>query len=715
MSASLERPESVKEVASSPEASQAKENLSAEYRNFLASSRGSVPLSDINSLEAATKADAVSNSSSSSDSVTGKVLDFKPARPVRESEQPSGQLEIPDGIYKRPAEAEAPFRFNPGDSRTERPASQSDRSEDNPLVFSGNDAISLIARKADGHPIWKQSRYSEYLDNGRQADAASVSLVLQSVGYDYADSANNNNLVKKLVANGWQLVGVSQAKEGDVIVGGKLGTRWNQDSRNAHIGIVGPGGSVYHSDANTGNWTNVSRQDAFDPAVYGDQVFILRPPLDPPGQNRDIRDNFRRDINPGYSDGPSYSDNRPGYSDYRPGSSDYRPREQETWQRYDDQRRSQNGESDYWRDYWKQYWSDYWRDYWSQYYRSGDRSGNRPGDGPYDRRYEGPPGNSEDKSRRIYDAARSSVGRRMWQQSDFAPDTSDGRLGATSSVSEVLQAAGFQYANGGRVSTLARQLLARGWQPVSLDQLRPGDVLYGGKNERWEEGGGNAHIAIVGTNGRVFHNDSRSGVWSEADVRDAFSSQEFGRRVWALRPPDQEVYIAPQRDEYAYRDYPGQDPNGYERRRRGDYSPGGNASLAEIASNSVGRQLWRFIRGTPARLGCAASVSAVLSAGGYDYARNAGVGGLEGQLLNNGWRKMHVSEAQPGDVVIGARTANYRAGGGGSHIGIVGYNGKVYHNSSGQAQWIETGLNSYYNTSRFRAGVWILRPPGSYA
>ncbi|MCA9817395.1 MAG: hypothetical protein KC652_19945, partial [Cyanobacteria bacterium HKST-UBA01] len=199
MSASLERQDSAKEVASSPEASQAKENLSAEYRNFLASSRGSVPLSDINALEAAKKADTDSNSSSSSDSVTGKVLDFKPASPARESGQQSGQLEIPDGIYKQPAGTDSTVRFNPGDARADRPDARNYRSEDNPLVFSGNDAISLIARKANGHPIWQQSRYSEYLDNGKLADAASVSLVLQSVGYDYADSANNNNLVKKLV------------------------------------------------------------------------------------------------------------------------------------------------------------------------------------------------------------------------------------------------------------------------------------------------------------------------------------------------------------------------------------------------------------------------------------------------------------------------------------------------------------------------------------
>lgn len=725
MSAGLERQDPIEQVADSPEKATAKESLSNEYRDFLISSEGSVALSDIDSLKSSRK--------TSQDPVTGKVLNFEPGGQADTGKAFS--IVIPDGLYKSPAvereRAEnrsiqwkrngdsplrtSPERDKPAERELERPSSRNSEtvSEDNPLVMSGNDAISLIARKAEGHEIWKQSRYREYLDGGKQADAASVSLVLKSVGYDYADSANTNNLVKKLVANGWQLVGVSQAREGDVIFGGKLGTRWNQDSRNAHIGIVGPDGSVYHNDSSSGKWTGVSRSDAFNSAQYGDQVFVLRPPLDPPRSSdasrdsglapRNFEDQFRRDM-PG-------SGNRDGQYQY-----EYRPN-RDDWQRYESDRDNrdggrENGTSDYW----KQYWSDYWRDYWREYYERGNSNRYQPSDRqtrPGDGRYEGQDGNSLEKSRRIYDSARSAVGKRMWQGSDYAPDTRNGKYGSTSSVSEVLQDAGFSYANGGRVSTLARQLLARGWQPVALDQLRPGDVLYGGKNANWEAGGGNANVAIVGENGKVFHNNVDTGVWTESGVRDAFPPGEFGQRIWALRPPDREVYIPPQRDEYAYRDYPGQDPNGYERRRRGDYSPTGDSSLAEIARNSVGRQLWRFIRGTPANLGCAASVSAVLSAGGYNYARSAGVGALESQLLNNGWQKMRVSEARPGDVVIGARTPYYARGGGGSHIGVVGENGKVYHNSSGQAKWIETSLNGYYNTSRFRAGVWILRPPGT--
>lgn len=616
-------------------------------------------------------------------------FDFNPQRrpqstnsPVQDRTRVDSQ---PERVVEKPTSSGQPTwdevvrdRTRPTDRPVERVIGQ-DTSSD-PLVFSGNDALSLMSKRALGHELWQRSKYKQYLDGGKLADAASVSLVLNSVGYDYADSSNTGNLVKKLVANGWEMVGVSQAKPGDVIFGGKVGTRWQTDSRNAGIGIVGENGSVFHN--NDGKWSQNNRDAVFNREQYGDQVWVLRPPLDPPSRgNRNSSDDFRsqfdRDIrNNGTQDNGNRSD-RP--TDYRPSREGYQ---------YDS---TDNPESDYWKNYWKQYWHDYWRDYYGSQNR---RENPRDGSG-YPQRRDGADGRTEptsiEKSRRIWDTSERFLGQRVWENSQYRSHCDNGRRGSTPSVTEVLKASGFDYANAGHVSALARQLLSRGWTPVALNDLRPGDVLYGGRNDRWQEGGGNAHTAIVGEAGVIYHNDRNTGVWTKAHVGDAFPQHEFGRRIWALRPPEKTIEI-PIRPE---RNYNGSDGN-----------------LAEIARASVGRQLWRFIRGTPARLGCAASVSAVLSAGGYDYARHAGVGGLESQLTRNGWQKMHVSQAQPGDVVIGARTRYYRNGGGGSHIGVVGENGRVYHNSSGRAKWIETSLSGYYNSGRFRAGVWILRPPG---
>lgn len=133
------------------------------------------------------------------------------------------------------------------------------------------------------------------------------------------------------------------------------------------------------------------------------------------------------------------------------------------------------------------------------------------------------------------------------------------------------------------------------------------------------------------------------------------------------------------------------------------------ANILSSARDSVGQQLFKFIPGTPGRLGCAASVSAALSKAGFSYAKHAGVGGLSEILQRNGWTKHEgIQNAQPGDVVIVARNARWAQGGGSAHIGIVGENGKVYHNSSGRQQWVEDSLQKVFGGGMMR---FILRPP----
>ncbi len=150
-------------------------------------------------------------------------------------------------------------------------------------------------------------------------------------------------------------------------------------------------------------------------------------------------------------------------------------------------------------------------------------------------------------------------------------------------------------------------------------------------------------------------------------------------------------------------------PQPTDRRQNPEGPPGGRQDIVRHARESVGQALFRFIPGTPGRLGCAASVSAALNKAGFNYARHAGVGGLTQILMRNGWtRHEGIQNARPGDVVVVARRAGWENGGGGSHIGIVGENGKVYHNSSGRQQWIEDSLQRVFGGGMMR---FILRPP----
>lgn len=138
-----------------------------------------------------------------------------------------------------------------------------------------------------------------------------------------------------------------------------------------------------------------------------------------------------------------------------------------------------------------------------------------------------------------------------------------------------------------------------------------------------------------------------------------------------------------------------------------------NGKLLALSNGLVGQQLWaqgkyrNVVQG--GNLGCAAAVTEVLQKAGFSYASSAGVGNLTDQLKARGWKQMPVSQAQPGDVVYGWR-GNLHAGGGSGHIGIVGENGSVYHNSSRKTTWSHDNLNSVF-TRRFGGNTYVLRPP----
>lgn len=612
------------------------------------------------------------------ESQVGGSSAFKPAGSDRSAPAPgsmdSRSIVIPElfppVITGEIRTASARFDFEPGDKRyihfprlDMRPAGPQSVTEKEILAR---------ARSHVGQQVWKGHRHADRLEAGSLADCASVSEILKASGYGYADSANEGNLVGQLMNNGWRLVGVKEARPGDVIYGGKLGTNWKVGTANASIGIVGEDGKVYRSDSATGKLALMDSTEAFG-AEYGDQVYVLRPPSSRSArQPENISvDSFR----------PPLTDNRPGGT---PGSS----ATPVAWEaNRGDQPPDRDGleavPGEHGSDYWREYWKSYWKNYWQEYFRQG--SGDR----------------SRERGERIYQAARQMEGKPVWQSFRYASITENGRLGSAASVSEVLRASGFSYASGHNVASLARTLLSRGWKPVAVNGLRPGDVIYGAKSGDWQQGGGNAQIGVVGEDGLIYANDPATGLFRGRRAADVFQPGLYGNRIWALRVPAQDAYIPADQN---YRQNYRQD--------RGFQNPiQGLANIANIAMANVGRRLWTFIRGVGANLGCASSVSAVLDRGGYNYARSASVGGLEGQLLSNGWQKLPVNMARPGDVVIGARTPYYRQGGGGSHIGVVGYNGRVYHNSSRSGQWSQADI-SYYSGGRFRYGSWVLRPPG---
>jgi hypothetical protein len=128
--------------------------------------------------------------------------------------------------------------------------------------------------------------------------------------------------------------------------------------------------------------------------------------------------------------------------------------------------------------------------------------------------------------------------------------------------------------------------------------------------------------------------------------------------------------------------------------------------IIAAARQDVGRPMWqKYLNG--GRLGCAASVSAVLNDAGFSYASAVGVSDLQDQLVAHGWTVS--TEARPGDVVCGYRRAKGSGPGGFAHTGIVDNNG-TWDNHSHSKVWSHDPLSAW-NTREYPAGVVFLRPP----
>jgi hypothetical protein len=134
-----------------------------------------------------------------------------------------------------------------------------------------------------------------------------------------------------------------------------------------------------------------------------------------------------------------------------------------------------------------------------------------------------------------------------------------------------------------------------------------------------------------------------------------------------------------------------------------------NQRLLVAAKQSVGKPMWSTGPWNHAaleygNLGCAASVSQVMKAAGIDGPSSAGAKALGDKILKAGGQL--VTNPQPGDIVVGQRGPGKHG-----HIGIVGEDGKVYHNSSAKRYWVEGNLAQVFSTKRGFVDVYYVRLP----
>lgn len=145
------------------------------------------------------------------------------------------------------------------------------------------------------------------------------------------------------------------------------------------------------------------------------------------------------------------------------------------------------------------------------------------------------------------------------------------------------------------------------------------------------------------------------------------------------------------------------------------------AKVAARASANVGQSLWTEQASLTQNgvLGCAVSVSKNLRQAGVVDGNfmQAAVVGLDNALQAKGWQKVDISQAQPGDVIIGYRTSNPAAStGGGAHTGIVGEGGRFYSNNSNTGKWDEDSKQAWLPRSRGGGDYvnsYVLRAPNA--
>ena len=148
----------------------------------------------------------------------------------------------------------------------------------------------------------------------------------------------------------------------------------------------------------------------------------------------------------------------------------------------------------------------------------------------------------------IADMAQAKLGQNL--RPDLAEWTRDGKFGAAASVAEILKQSGAKFdsvvktasATGEAqnvdvpltVKSLEEQLQKQGWTQVKPgSQPQPNDVVVAFRDENKYSG----HTGIVGEDGKVFFNNSRTGRWGESTVQH-FTSDPTFKSVGYMRPPE---------------------------------------------------------------------------------------------------------------------------------------------------------------------------------
>ncbi len=138
----------------------------------------------------------------------------------------------------------------------------------------------VVAAQADlGKQMWNTPEFAAVCDGGNLGCAASVSDVLKQLGFNYADSASVATLQQQLQAHGWRAI---QADPSHPPPPGTVacGYRGGSGSGDAHVGIVGPGNTVYNNHSSNGQWSQ-DPLSTFYPG--GSEGFVNVVWLVPPG------------------------------------------------------------------------------------------------------------------------------------------------------------------------------------------------------------------------------------------------------------------------------------------------------------------------------------------------------------------------------------------------------------------------------------------------
>ena len=137
--------------------------------------------------------------------------------------------------------------------------------------------------------------------------------------------------------------------------------------------------------------------------------------------------------------------------------------------------------------------------------------------------------------------------------------------------------------------------------------------------------------------------------------------------------------------------------------------PGDAQSILDAAVAGAGALSTRGDPGTQSgELACADAVCKILANAGVPIKPTLSTTELQGEMVNAGFSE--VDPSTPGAVIV-SPTSGGRHG----HTGVVGYDGKIYSNSSKEGMWEQNYTLDKWNQSFGDLGVHAYLPPGSAA